>query len=274
MPPRKRVPRNGTALKMIGVQVAVLRTRKNLTQRQLGERVRLDEETIASIEQGRRALMPDVAERMDRVLESGGVLAAAIAHLPRVDRVPAWAEEYMRCEAEAIALSWYDNQVVPGLLQTEGYARAVFRCRVPAHTPDEVEQFTADRMARQEILRRSNPPTLSFVIWEPAVRDRLGGRDVHAELLRHLLACSELPDVSLQVMPLGQTRHSALDGPFTLLETPDHQHLGYTESQRGSQLVSDPDEVSILARKYAMLRTQALNPEETQGLLSRLLGEL
>ncbi|MFJ2114962.1 Scr1 family TA system antitoxin-like transcriptional regulator, partial [Streptomyces sp. NPDC087850] len=81
----------------------------------------------------------------------------------------------------------------------------------------------------------------------------------------------DLPGIALQVMPLGRQSHAALDGPFILLETPDHQHLGYTETQRGSQIVSDPDEVSILSQKYAMLRTQALNPEDTKDLLDRLL---
>ncbi len=79
--------------------------------------------------------------------------------------------------------------------------------------------------------------------------------------------------MSLQVLPLGRTSHAALDGPFILLETPNHQHHGYTETQRGSHLISDPDEVSILARKYAMLRTQALNTAQTCGLLDRLAGE-
>ncbi|MEV4191177.1 helix-turn-helix domain-containing protein [Streptomyces toxytricini] len=274
MPPRKRVPKNGTALKMVGAQVAVLRIRKNLTQRQLGRAVGLEEESIASIEQGRRALLPDVAEQMDRVLDSGGVLAAGVARLPPVDRVPEWAEEYMRCEAEAVALSWYDNQVVPGLLQPVSYIQAVFASRIPAYREDEIEALTADRLARQQILHRKTPPTTSFVIWEPAVRHRLGGHEVYEELLRHLITCTELPDVSIQVMPLDQPKHAGLDGPFTLLETPDHQHLGYSESQRGSQLISDGGEVSIMARRYAMLRTQALNTEQTRGLLDRLLGEL
>ncbi|MFJ9648829.1 Scr1 family TA system antitoxin-like transcriptional regulator [Streptomyces sp. NPDC101206] len=274
MPPRKRVPKNGTALKMVGAQVAVLRTRKGLTQRQLAKLVRMEEETIASIEQGRRALKPDVADLMDRVFDSGGVLAAGVEKLPAVDLVPEWAEEYMRCEAEAIAISWYDNQVVPGLLQPECYARAVFKCRIPAYQEEEIAELTADRLVRQQILHRKTPPTLSFVIWEPVVRHRIGGREVHEELLRHLVACTELPDVSIQVMPLDQPRHAGLNGPFTLLETPDHQHLGYSESQRGSHLISDADEVSIMARRYAMLRTQALNTEQTRGLLDRLLGEL
>jgi hypothetical protein len=74
-------------------------------------------------------------------------------------------------------------------------------------------------------------------------------------------------------MPLARTPHAALDGPFILLETPDHQRIAYTETQRDSQLISDPNEVSILAQKYAMLRTQALNTEDTKGLLDLLPGE-
>lgn len=273
MPPRKRARPNATTMKMVGKQVAAARIAKNLTQKQLGGLVGLDAETIASIEQGRRALMPDVAELMDRFLGLPGTLTVAAEEMPSVDSTPPWAEEYMDLEYGAITLSWFDNQVVPGLLQTENYARAVFTSRVPAHPEAEIESLTASRIARQQILHRTSPPTLSFVVWEAVLRDRLGGDEVYAEQLRHLRACADLPDVSLQAMPLGRTSHAALDGPFTLLETQDHQHLGYTESQRGSQLVSAPDEVSILARKYAMLRTQALNTEQTRGLLDRLLGE-
>lgn len=95
----------------------------------------------------------------------------------------------------------------------------------------------------------------------------------HAEQLNHLRTCAALPGICLQVLPLHHRTHAGLDGPFILLETPDYQHVAYSETQRGSLLVTDPDEVSILAQKYAMLRAQALSPEDTVGLLDRLLGE-
>jgi hypothetical protein len=98
----------------------------------------------------------------------------------------------------------------------------------------------------------------------------IGGR---LEQLRHLRRLTELPCVSLQFLPMRSPCSAGLDGPFILVETPDHQHLAYAEGQRGSQWVSDADEVSILARKYAMLRTQALTTEDSMGLLDRLLGE-
>jgi transcriptional regulator with XRE-family HTH domain len=268
--PRKK---NLSAMKMLGAQMAAARRAAGFTQRALGERLMVDEETIASIEQGRRPLKPDLAEVLDQLLDTKGALAAGVENMPEIDQFPLWAELYMEHEREAIALSWYDALVVPGLLQTEAYARAVLRNRVPAYDEDEIETRTAARIERQEILQRKVPPTLSFVVWEPVLRMGIGDPQVRAEQLRHLRMCAELPGLTMQFLPLNAPSHAGLAGPFILLETPDHQHLAYNETQRGSQWVSDPDEVSILARKYAMLRTQALTTHESLGLLDRLLGE-
>ncbi|MEU7602424.1 helix-turn-helix transcriptional regulator [Streptomyces sp. NPDC041003] len=261
-------------MKMVGQLVATGRIAKNLTQKQLAELIRQDPETVASIEQGRRALMPHVAELMDQHLGLPGLLAVAANEMPSVDAIPPWAEEYMDLEHRAIALSWYECMRFPELLQTENYARALFRVRVPARAEEEIETLTDRRVERQEILRRKVPPSLSFIVWEAVFKDRIGGDAVYAEQLHHLIACMDLPNVTLQVMPFGRTTHAGLNGPFTILETPEHQQLAYSEAQHGSLLIAAPDEVSILARKYAMLRTQALNTEQTRGLLERLLGEL
>ncbi|WUL84317.1 helix-turn-helix transcriptional regulator [Streptomyces sp. NBC_00342] len=274
MHPRNRQRKNASAMKLVGKLLGRFRIAAGLTQAQLADLARVQVETIASIEQGRRSLLPDLAERLDELLETKGALATAVEYMPEVDLVPAWAEQYMDLERTALALSWYDNQVLPGLLQTEAYARAVFRNRVPAFSEEKIAIQTASRLERQEILHRAEPPTISFVIWEPVVRLQLVSDEEHVEQLRHLRACAMLPGVSLQILPLSHRAHAGLAGPFTLLETPDFQHVAYSETQRGSLLVSDPDEISILAQKYAMLRAQALSPEETLGLLDRLLGEL
>lgn len=268
--PRKK---NHSAMKMLGIQVGTARRAAGLTQRALSARLMLDEETVASIEQGRRPLKPDLADLLDQLLDTKGLLAAGVQNLPEIDQFPMWAELYMEHEREAIALSWYDAMVLPGLLQTEAYARAVLRNRVPAYDDDEVCTRAAARVERQEILHRKVPPTLSFIIWEPVLHLAIGDRETRREQLRRLLSLAELPCLAIQFLPLSSPFHAGLNGPFTLLETPDHQHLAYTESQRGSQWVSDPDEVSILARKYAMLRTQSLPPQDSLGLLDRLLGE-
>ncbi|MDT0431875.1 MULTISPECIES: helix-turn-helix domain-containing protein [Streptomyces] len=274
MHPRKRQRKNASAMKLVGKLVGLFRVAAGLTQAQLAELASVQVETIASIEQGRRSLLPDLARRLDELLGTKGALETAVDNMPEVDLIPAWAEQYMDLEREALALSWFENQVLPGLLQTESYARAVFRSKVPVISTKEIDTQVATRTERQSILHRPVPPTISFIVSEAVLRDRIGGNEVYGEMLCHLLACTALPGITLQIMPLGRHTHAALSGPFILLETPDFQHIGYTETQRGSQLVADPDEVSILAQKYAMLRTQALNTEDSKGLLDRLLGEL
>ncbi|MEV8458974.1 MULTISPECIES: helix-turn-helix domain-containing protein [Streptomyces] len=270
---RSRARRNASAMKMVGALLAVFREAAGYTQRSLGAVFCVSEQTIASIEQGRRPLKSDLAEQLDELLDTKGALSAAVRNMPEVDLVPLWAEEFLDREREAIAISSYENQVVPGLLQTDTYAEAVFRSRVPVYDEDEIGQLVAARVERQGILHRREPPITSFVVWEPVVRAPIGGGEVWAGQLRHLRECSELPGLMLQVLPMDRITHAGLNGPFVLLETPEHQRLAYTEGQRGSQLIADQGEVAILSQKCAMLRSQALTPEDTRGLLDRLLGE-
>lgn len=274
MQPRtKPKNRHSAAMEVIGAQLALFRINAGLTQRGLGERTTASEETIASIEQGRRALMPHLATEFDQLLNTGGALAAGVAKLPPKEKYPIWAEEFMAYERQALSLGWYENGVIPGLLQTKGYAGATFRSKVPHLSQEKVEQSVTDRLDRQQILHKQKPVSASFVISEAVVLSNIGGSEVMRGQLSHLRQCAELTGVSIQVLPLKREHHAGLDGPFVLLETADHQHLAYTEAQRSSELTSDADEVSILAQKYGMLRMQALNAEETVGLLDRLLGE-
>ncbi|MGW0825557.1 helix-turn-helix domain-containing protein [Streptomyces sp. NPDC002845] len=261
-------------MRMIGAQLQAARKAAGYTQKSLGEAVLADEETIASIEQGRRPLLPDLAATLDKLLDTKGMLLAAVVNMPEIDQFPLYAEQFMVHEREAIAISWYECTTVPGLLQTPEYARAMFRDRVPAYDEDEIETKTAARIDRQEILQRKSPPTLSFVLWEPLLHTRVGGDEVRRAQVRHLREMADLPGLSLQILPLDAPSHAGLGGAFIILETPDHQHLAYAESQGGSVWIGDPDQVSNRAHKYAMLRAQALSPHDSKSLLDRLLGEL
>jgi transcriptional regulator with XRE-family HTH domain len=258
----------------LGAQLAQARIAAGYTQEQFAGRLVISQSKLESIEQGRRPLTMDLAEQSDVLLHTNGVLQVGVEHLPDPGSVvPVWVHAYIDSEREAIGISWYENQVVPGLLQTEAYMRALFDSRVPILDPDEIALQIAARLERQEILQRRVPPSASFILSEATLRDRLGGTEVHHAQLQHLRRWADVPGITLQILPLGLTGHAGLAGPFVLLESPGHEHLAYAETSRGSQLISDPDEVSILAAKYAMLRTQALNTIETKGLLDQLLGE-
>ncbi|MER6473901.1 helix-turn-helix domain-containing protein, partial [Streptomyces collinus] len=150
----RRARKNASAMKMVGALLALHREAAGYTQSSLGQRSVLGEEMIASIEQGRRPLKPDVAEQLDELLDTKGTLSVAVSRMPEVDLVPMWAEEYLAQEREAIVISSYENQVVPGLLQTEAYAETVFRSRVPVYADDGVVQLVEARIDRRAILHR------------------------------------------------------------------------------------------------------------------------
>lgn len=266
---KKRV----TSWHVIGAQLATFRRAAGLTQAALADRCRVSEDTIASIEQGRRPLQLDFAILLDELLETKGALQVAVTKVPQKERFPAFVQDFMDYEQEALSLLSYQNQVVPGLLQTEEYARFVFSCQYPPLEADEQENQVAARMGRQRLLSRKPRPMLHFILEESILRSELGGPSVMREQIRRLRECAELPFLGFQIMPMKLSKHAALDGPMVLLETPDHDHLAYVEGQLVNFLHDDPDDVSVLQHKYGMLRSQALSPEESIRLLEHLLGE-
>ncbi|MEE1757010.1 helix-turn-helix domain-containing protein [Streptomyces sp. SP18CS02] len=267
-------PRKNATWHLIGAQVGQLRRAAGLTQPELAEQVSLHIDTIASVEQGRRPLKYDLAQQLDQVLDARGVLAVAVSRVPERERYPAFAQDFVEHEQQALTLLSYQNQVVPGQLQTEEYAAAVFSCLFPPISPEEAEERLSARLDRHKFFdRKPWPPMMNFIIEESILHRPIGGRAVLREQIRHLRHCAELPYMAVQIMPTAREKHSGLAGPMVLLETPDHDQLAYIEGQRVSFLVDDPDEVSVLQQKYGMLRSQALTPEESMGLLDDLAGE-
>lgn len=266
-------PKRITSWHVIGAQLSHFRKAARLTQPELAEMVGLHEDTIGSIEQGRRPLKIDLAETLDEILDTKGALAVAVAKVPEREKLPAFVQDLVEHEEEALTLLWYENQVVPGLLQTKAYAHALFSSLYPPINDELAEEWVSGRLSRQKVFQRKPPAMMNFVLEEVILDRPIGGRDVLREQIQHLRRCAELPFVGLQIMPTRRTTHASLDGPMILLETPEHDHLTYIEAQRISFLVDDPDEVSVYQQKYGMLRSQALTPEETMGLLDDLAGE-
>ncbi|HWM36920.1 MAG TPA: helix-turn-helix transcriptional regulator [Streptomyces sp.] len=266
-------PKKYSSWHVIGAQLGQFRKAARITQPALAERLCVHEETIGSIEQGRRPLKPDLAAQLDELLDTKGVLAVAVANVPERERFPAFAQDFVENEQEALTLLSYENHVVPGLLQTEEYARAVFSCLYPPISPEEVEEWTSARLGRQRIFERKPwPPMMNFLLEEVTLHRPIGGSEVLREQIRQLRRCAELPFLGLQIMPTSRQNHAGLAGPMVLLETPDHDHLAYIEGQHVSFLVDDPDQVSAYQQKYGMLRSQALTPDESVSLLDSLAG--
>ncbi|WP_329194111.1 helix-turn-helix domain-containing protein [Streptomyces sp. NBC_01435] len=272
MQPAKKKSKRVTSWHLIGAQLAMFRKASRLTQAALAERCSVGDDTIASIEQGRRALQWDFAVRLDELLDTKGALQVAVAKVPQKERFSAFVQNFVDYEQQAVTLFSYQNQVVPGLLQTEEYIRFVFSCLYPPLEEDERENWVAARLDRQKLLERKPRPMLHFLLEESILRRQIGDPDMMREQIRHLRRCMELPFLGLQIMPMTLPKHAALDGPMVLLETPDHDHLAYVEGQLTSYLHEDPDDVSVLQQKCGMLRSQALSVEKSARLLE-LLGE-
>ncbi|WP_432095384.1 helix-turn-helix domain-containing protein [Streptomyces sp. bgisy100] len=259
------------SLHIFGIQSRFLRERRGLTQKELAQRITYSDSLIAMVERGERSPQPAYIERVDEALGANGMLAVLAPHMEREDH-PHWAQEYVQLEAEALALHAYDTHVIKGLLQSEDYARAVFRSRCPALDEEEIERAVQARLARQKMLARRPAPRLTFVLEESVLRKAIGGKAVREGQLRHLLTCAAMPHAVLQIMPDSRETHAGLDGPMTLLETPDHRTIAYVEGQRGSYFLSRPEEVSVATHRYAIIRSQALFPEESMEHIERSLA--
>lgn len=187
------------------------------------------------------------------------------------DALPSWFETYVGLEAEADTVCTYEVDVIPGLLQTEAYARADTKATVLDATPDNVEQRVDLRLQRQRRLRDDSPLSLWAVIGEAAIRRPVGGIGVMQEQLRHIIKTAESPSVTVQVMPLRAGEHPAT-GPFTIVSFPQagHPDVVYLESQVGGHYLEEPDQVARYTRVMNHLRAHALDPSDSvRAILAR-----
>ncbi|CAM5530237.1 Helix-turn-helix domain-containing protein OS=Streptomyces tendae OX=1932 GN=GUR47_30735 PE=4 SV=1 [Streptomyces tendae] len=271
----EREPHPSDSLRTFGAFVQALREHAGLNRGDLAAAVQYSKHTVESVELGRR--MPDEAfvERAEEALGNTGGLRRAARHLTRGEAgLAAWFRRWARLEREAVSLCTYECRLVPGLLQSEGYARAVFDNSIPLLTDEQAEAQVTARMERQTIMRERSTVPFGFIVEESVLRRGLGGAQVQATMLDHVLDLTAPRNVTLQVVPLELEFHGCLDGPVQLVGTLEGRRLGYSEGQQNGRLISDAKEVSLLCRRYDTLRSQALNPRESRDLLERLRGEL
>ncbi|MFG2479446.1 helix-turn-helix domain-containing protein [Streptomyces fagopyri] len=259
-------------LHVFGRQLKLCRERTGLDRAELGARTGYSASTIASFEQGRRIPPPKFIDIADEVLGAGGVLKAGKEEVARA-QYPAFFRDAARLETKAAALHVYATKAVPGLLQSEEYARAVFTMWRPLLDEEIVGQRVAARLARQDIFSRAPLPTISFVIEEFVLRRPLGGWAVMRGQLEQILLHGHRRNVEIQVMPIEREEHAGLEGPFTLIETEEGQRIAYVEAYKDSRLYTERRSVREIEEQYGILRAQALTPRESLALVEKLLGE-
>ncbi|MGC5053514.1 helix-turn-helix domain-containing protein [Micromonospora sp. DT48] len=198
------------------------------------------------------------------------------------DAIPDWFELYVGLESAASRLRGFDESLIPGLLQTEAYARGVFQNRTDM-SDDDLEQFIGVRLQRQGLLRRRLPkaPMLSSVLAESLLIKQVGDRTVMSDQLRHLLDLTELPNVSIRILPLSAGAHyGALAGTFMMLDFPltnrttPEPSVIYSESLTGALYLDRPDEIAAYEKVWASLDLLALDEQQSRHLINKIIGEV
>lgn len=265
-------PESTDSLKAFGEVVKAFRKRAGLTQEAFAPLVGYSVPTVASIEQGRRLPSVDFVEKSEVVLDAFGVIRAAAKHLARKPGLASWFRQWAKLEAQAVTLYTYENRLVPGLLQTPAYARTLFEKQIPAMGDVEIEANLLARVERMKLLTDRPHTIYSFIIEEHVLRRQMGGPEVMREQIAHILDICERRNIDIQIMPQSRGHHAGLDGPLQLLETPENKWYAYCEGQENGLLIPDPKVVSILQKRYARMRAQALSFEESVSLLREMRG--
>ena len=174
-------------------------------------------------------------------------------------------------EEEARAIRGYEQELVPGLLQTPDYARAAIRAGRPTETTEEIGRRVEIRIERQEILVRSNPvpPRFNVVLSEAVVRRPVGGNEVMRAQIEHLMRPRDRANVTIQVLPFSAGVHPSMVGPFTVMTFPDPEDLGVVniEYATGSVFLEDPGELRVYEEVWSALQASALSADDSQAFL-------
>ncbi|MFJ9839681.1 Scr1 family TA system antitoxin-like transcriptional regulator [Kitasatospora sp. NPDC101155] len=254
-----------------GNQIKLWRTRAGVSRDDLAAEAGYSCESLRSMEAGRRKPSLHLLQVADDLCDAKGILVAGAQFL-RPEKYPYFAEEYMRYEAEAVVIHWFETLLIPGLLQTEETARALLNANWPPLDDDTIEERVAARLARQTALT-TQTKSFNFLIGETPLRNPLSTGEAHKRQLLHLLAVGEARHIVIQVVP-GTGAHPGLNGPFILLDSAEHQRLAYEEGRAMGLLHSESGKVSLLSQRHAMILQRALSPEDSAEFVSKLAEDL
>ncbi|MEV0928937.1 helix-turn-helix transcriptional regulator [Streptomyces spongiicola] len=272
-PTRDQSPQRGRAASSYNPDTAELRREREAggySQDQLGERVFCSGTYIGQFETAKRLPQPDVSRLLDEVFESGGHFQR-LCRLARKSKHAEYFADAAELEQQARTLSEYAPMPVPGLLQTEGYARALVSAAQRFESQDVVERLVRTRLDRQALLDCPTAPLLWVVLHESALRVRVGGCAVMADQLAELAEGARTNRRQLvQVLPFAAGAAAFLNGTTIHMTFDDAPPVGYTESAFTGQLVEEPALVAQYQRAYDLTRAASLPPEASLDLIESM----
>jgi transcriptional regulator with XRE-family HTH domain len=264
----------------LGQELRRLRELKGMTAEEVAERLLVSQSKISRLENGRRSISQRDVRDLCGVYEvEDHRIVDSLMQMAKDSRQQGWWHSfgdipysvYIGLETDAASLRVYDPQVVPGLLQTRGYAEALITGALPETTTTDIEKRVQVRMRRQErIAAPDNPLRLWTVLDESALRRVVGSRQLMRDQLEHLVEQSQLPHVTVQVIPFELGAHPGLNGQYAILEFPDaaDSSVVYIEGVTSDLYLEKANDVQQYSVMYEHLRAQALNVEQSRQLIA------
>ncbi|WP_419995792.1 helix-turn-helix domain-containing protein [Streptomyces boninensis] len=266
----------------LGQELRRLRELKGMTAEEVAERLLVSQSKISRLENGRRSISQRDVRDLCGVYEvEDRRVVDSLMQMAKDSRQQGWWHAfgdmpysvYIGLETDAASLRIYESLIVPGLLQTRDYAEAVIAGALPEISTADVDKRVQVRMRRQERIQGSElepPLRLWTVIDESALHRRVGNDAIMREQLDHLIEVSQLPHVTVQVMPFGVGAHPGVTGQYAILEFPEatDSSVVYLEGVTSDLYLEKPNDVQSYSMMYEHLRAQALNAEETRKMIS------
>ena len=238
-----------------------------LTQEALARQLHCDRSHVAKIEAGTRVPQESFAKTCDEILHTGGALLRMwrqIDWYPEVQH-PDWFERRAEMDAQAVALRAYQERVIPGLLQTPGYAHALFS---QIASGEEVEERVRARLSRQPRFFADEGPLYVAVLDESCLRNAVGSPEVMRDQCARLLEAGQRPNIRIQVVPAGLFGLIRPRNSFSLIKLPDGHEWVYSESLDRGYFADDPAVFARHSQAYDVLRADILSARESAALIS------
>ncbi|KAB1987674.1 helix-turn-helix domain-containing protein [Streptomyces triticiradicis] len=245
---------------LFGARVRRLRTAAGLTQAELGDRTHVVSTRITQIERASGAKPTlELARALDAALGADDLLVELWPYVYR-EAFPDWSRKFMEHSERAVVIRQYAAHVVPGMLQTEDYARAVLGLDALLDDEEQLEERVAARMGRQERLSSADRPELWVLLDEAVLRRPIGGHAVMRKQLSRLIDADTERRITVQLLPFVQGGHEAMGGSLTILTLADGSEMAYTEGSDYGRLIEEPVNVGRYKVIYDRLRAAALPP--------------
>jgi transcriptional regulator with XRE-family HTH domain len=266
------------------VELKRLREERGLSREQVAERIGTSETSIFRYEKGETRPQPAVVAAMLDVYGAAAAERDELLEMARDARKRGWwhrhrqslkpgFDSYIGLEAAASIVRTYEAQTVPGLIQTEAYARANIVATSLNMVPAEIEERLSVRISRQDLITRSTDRVqLVAVLDEAVLRRQVGGPEAMREQIRHLIAMAALPNVVIHVLPFAAGAHPGMEGPFCLLSfpEPDDLDLVYLEQATSGLVPEEPEEVRRYTLMFGTLLGKALPAEESVAFMEKI----